>query len=40
LWRQIAAAMRKLLADPALKKRAQGWPATVEGAPTVRNLLF
>jgi predicted metal-dependent enzyme (double-stranded beta helix superfamily) len=40
LWRQIAAAMRKLLADPALQERAQAWPATVEGAPAVRNLLF
>jgi predicted metal-dependent enzyme (double-stranded beta helix superfamily) len=40
LWRQIASAMRPLLADPALKERAQGWPATVESAPTVRNLLF
>ena len=40
LWQQIAAAMRKLLADPALKERAQDWPATVESAPTVRNLLF
>ena len=40
LWRQIEVAMRKLLADPALKERAQAWPATVESAPTVRNLLF
>jgi predicted metal-dependent enzyme (double-stranded beta helix superfamily) len=40
LWRQIASAMRKVLADPALRARAQGWPATVESAPTVRNLLF
>jgi len=40
LWGEIAVAMRKLLADPALKERAQGWPATVENAPTVRNLLF
>lgn len=40
LWQQIASAMRKLLADPTLKQRAQSWPMTVEGAPTVRNLLF
>ena len=40
LWQKIAVAMRKLLADPTLKERAQGWPATVESAPTVRNLLF
>jgi predicted metal-dependent enzyme (double-stranded beta helix superfamily) len=40
LWDQIALAMRKLLADPALKECAKGWPATVESAPTVRNLLF
>ena len=40
LWQQIERSMRKLIADPALKKRAQQWPATVESAPTVRNLLF
>jgi predicted metal-dependent enzyme (double-stranded beta helix superfamily) len=40
LWSEIAAAMRELLSDEELKKRAQGWPATVESAPTVRNLLF
>jgi predicted metal-dependent enzyme (double-stranded beta helix superfamily) len=40
LWGTIATAMRKLLADPVLRERAQGWPATVESAPTVRNLLF
>ena len=40
LWGTIATAMRKLLADPVLRARAQGWPATVESAPTVRNLLF
>jgi predicted metal-dependent enzyme (double-stranded beta helix superfamily) len=40
LWKQIELAMRKLLADHALKERAQEWPATVESAPTVRNLLF
>jgi predicted metal-dependent enzyme (double-stranded beta helix superfamily) len=40
LWGAIAAAMRKLLADSTLRERAQGWPATVESAPTVRNLLF
>lgn len=40
LWQEIELAMRKLLADPALKARAQEWPATVESAPTVRNLLF
>ena len=40
LWSRIEQAMRRLLADPALKERAQGWPATVESAPTVRNLLF
>lgn len=39
-WRLIEQAMRKLLADPQLKERAQGWPATVESAPTVRNLFF
>jgi predicted metal-dependent enzyme (double-stranded beta helix superfamily) len=40
LWQKIEVGMRKLLADPALKARAQEWPATVESAPTVRNLLF
>jgi predicted metal-dependent enzyme (double-stranded beta helix superfamily) len=40
LWQRIAAGMRKLLADPALKQCAQGWPMTVESAPTVRNLLL
>jgi len=40
LWGTIATAMRKLLADPVLRARAQGWPAKVESAPTVRNLLF
>jgi predicted metal-dependent enzyme (double-stranded beta helix superfamily) len=40
LWQQIALVMRKLLADTGLKKCAKGWPATVESAPTVRNLLF
>ena len=39
-WQLIEQAMRKLLADPQLKERAQEWPATVESAPTVRNLLF
>ena len=34
LWRQIASAMGPLLADPALKECAQGWPATVESAPS------
>ena len=34
LWGTIATAMRKLLADPVLRARAQGWPATVESAPT------
>ncbi len=40
LWRRIEQAMRRLLADPGLQACAQGWPATVESAPTVRNLLF
>ena len=40
LWKQIELSMRKLLADSVLKERAQEWPATVESAPTVRNLLF
>jgi predicted metal-dependent enzyme (double-stranded beta helix superfamily) len=40
LWARIEQAMRPLLADPGLKARAQDWPATVEGAPTVGNLLF
>src|SRR5262245_42584182 len=40
LWRRIEQALRRLLADPELKERAQAWPATVERAPTVRNLLF
>jgi predicted metal-dependent enzyme (double-stranded beta helix superfamily) len=39
-WIEIEKAMRKLLADPGLKEKAQEWPATVESAPTVRNLLF
>ena len=40
LWAEIERAMRPFLADPGLKARAQGWPATVEGAPSVKNLLF
>lgn len=40
LWSRIEGAMRPLLADPELQDRAAGWPATVESAPTVRNLLF
>lgn len=40
LWQQIAAAMKTLLADAGLKECAQGWPMTVESAPTTRNLLF
>lgn len=40
LWREIAAAMRTLLADAELKKSAQSWPMTVENAPLTRNLLF
>jgi predicted metal-dependent enzyme (double-stranded beta helix superfamily) len=40
LWTAIESRLRKLLADPGLKTCAQAWPATVESAPTVRNLLF
>lgn len=40
LWQQIEQVHRKLLADPGLKETSQAWPATVESAPTVRNLLF
>ena len=40
LWKRIELSMRKLLTDPGLKEQAQRWPATVESAPTVRNLLF
>lgn len=40
LWKQIAVAMRPLLADPTLKERAQGWQTTVMGAPVVGNLFF
>lgn len=40
LWRRIERAMRPFLADPGLQQCAQSWPATVESAPTVRNLLF
>ena len=40
LWSRIEQALRRLLADPDLKQAAQAWPATVESAPTVRNLLF
>jgi predicted metal-dependent enzyme (double-stranded beta helix superfamily) len=40
LWKQVAVAMTELLADPLLKQSAQSWSMTVEGAPTVRNLLF
>lgn len=40
LWRQIAGAMKTLLADAGLKECAQSWPMTVESAPTTRNLLF
>ncbi len=40
LWGRIEDAMGPLLADPELKARAGDWPATVESAPTVGNLLF
>ena len=40
LWRRIEQAMGPLLADPGLKACAQGWPETVESAPSVGNLLF
>lgn len=40
LWQRIAVAMQALLADPGLRQCAQSWPMTVEGASTVRNLLF
>jgi predicted metal-dependent enzyme (double-stranded beta helix superfamily) len=40
LWREIERAMRPFLVDPGLKARAQDWPATVESAPGVKNLLF
>jgi predicted metal-dependent enzyme (double-stranded beta helix superfamily) len=40
LWRQIAAAMRHLLLDAALRQRAQAWPTTVEGSGVAGNLLL
>jgi predicted metal-dependent enzyme (double-stranded beta helix superfamily) len=40
LWERIELSMRKLLVNPELRERAREWPATVESAPTVRNLLF
>lgn len=40
LWKRIELSMRKLLVNPEFMERARGWPATVESAPTVRNLLF
>ena len=40
LWAAIEREMRRFLADSELKARAKDWPATVEGAPRVKNLLF
>jgi predicted metal-dependent enzyme (double-stranded beta helix superfamily) len=40
LWHKIKERMLPLLADPMLREASQSWPATVETAPTVRNLLF
>lgn len=40
LWRRIREAMKPLLADPGLKASAKNWPATIEGAPTIKNLFF
>jgi len=40
LWNRIEEKMRPLLADDGLKRAAEAWPATVESAPTVRNLQF
>jgi predicted metal-dependent enzyme (double-stranded beta helix superfamily) len=40
LWQRIAAAMRNLLRDPALRQRAQSWPNTIEGAGVAANLLL
>lgn len=40
LWTAIEGELRKVLPDPGLRAAAQSWPATVESAPTVRNLLF
>jgi predicted metal-dependent enzyme (double-stranded beta helix superfamily) len=40
LWRQIAAAMRNLLLDAALRQRAQSWPTTVGNSGVASNLLL
>ena len=40
LWGRIEDAMGPLLADPGLRESTNNWPATVESAPTVGNLLF
>jgi predicted metal-dependent enzyme (double-stranded beta helix superfamily) len=39
-WSRICDAMRSLLVDPGLKASVKTWPTTVEGQPTVGNLLF
>jgi predicted metal-dependent enzyme (double-stranded beta helix superfamily) len=39
-WSRIRDAMEPLLADPGLKASIKTWPSTVEGKPTVGNLLF
>ena len=40
LWTKIREEMVPLLADQGLKSAANFWPATVEAAPSVKNLLF
>jgi predicted metal-dependent enzyme (double-stranded beta helix superfamily) len=39
-WSRIRDAMKPLLVDPGLKASIKTWPITVEGQPTVGNLLF
>ncbi|MEC9078154.1 MAG: hypothetical protein VX696_04150, partial [Pseudomonadota bacterium] len=40
LWTKIKEVMAPLLEDQGLRSAANCWPATVEAAPSVKNLLF
>ena len=40
LWTKIKEVMAPLLADQGLRSATKSWPATVEAAPSVKNLLF
>ena len=40
LWTKIKEVMAPLLEDQGLRSAANSWPATVEAAPSVKNLLF